>query len=66
MIAFPEFVQQEIDGLWQGLVDSKVELKVDGLDRAFDRTDLLIVNALDVALVRRLFATRPGPSAWGR
>jgi hypothetical protein len=48
MISFPEFVQQEIDGLWQGLVDSKVELKVDGLDRAFDRTDLLIVNALDV------------------
>jgi hypothetical protein len=22
------------------------------------------VNALDLALVRRLFATRPGPSAW--
>jgi hypothetical protein len=48
MIAFPEFVQQEIDGLWQGLVESKVELKVDGLGRAFDRTDLRIVNALDV------------------
>ena len=48
MIEFPEFVQQEIDGLWQGLVDSKVELKVDGLGRAFDRTDLMIVNALDV------------------
>ena len=25
-----------------------------------------IVNALDLALVRRLFGTRPGPSAWGR
>ena len=26
----------------------------------------LVASALDVALVRRLFASRPGPSAWGR
>ena len=48
LIEYPEFVQQELDGLWQGLVDSKVELKLAGLPRAFDQTDLRIVNALDV------------------
>jgi hypothetical protein len=48
LIEYPEDVQQELDGLWQGLVESKVELRMPDLDRTFDFTDLLIANALDV------------------
>ena len=48
LIEYPEDVQQELDGLWQGLVDSKVDLQMPELERAFDRTDLLVANALDV------------------
>jgi hypothetical protein len=48
LIEYPEHVQQEIDGLWQGLVDSKVDLQMPELERAFDQTDLRIANALDV------------------
>ncbi|MBL8755263.1 MAG: hypothetical protein JNK15_18330 [Planctomycetes bacterium] len=48
LIEYPADVQQELDGLWQGLVDSKVDLQMPELERAFDKTDLLIANALDV------------------
>lgn len=48
LIEYPEDVQQELEGLWQGLTDSKVDLRMQELDRAFDFTDLLVANALDV------------------
>jgi hypothetical protein len=48
LIEYPEDLQQELDGLWQGLVDSGVPLTMQELGRAFDRTDLLLANALDV------------------
>lgn len=48
LIEYPEDVQQELNGLWQGLVDSKVDLQMPELERAFDATDLRIANALDV------------------
>lgn len=48
LIEYPEDLLQELDGLWQGLVDSGVTLTMPELGRAFDRTDLLLANALDV------------------
>jgi Acyl-coenzyme A:6-aminopenicillanic acid acyl-transferase len=48
LIEYPPDVQQELQGLWQGLVDSKVDLRMPELERAFDYTDLLVANALDV------------------
>lgn len=48
LIEYPEDLQQELDGVWQGLVDSGVSLAMPDFDRAFDRTDLLVANALDV------------------
>ncbi len=48
LIEYPEDVQQELQGLWQGLVESRVSLRMDELDRSFDFTDLLVANALDV------------------
>ncbi len=48
LIEYPEDVQQELQGLWQGLQDSKVDLRMAELDRTFDHTDLLVANALDV------------------
>ena len=48
LIEYPEAVRQEIEGLYQGLLDSKVDLQMPELDRAFDLTDLLVANALDV------------------
>jgi hypothetical protein len=48
LIEYPDDVQQELEGLWQGLVDSKVDLAFADLDRTFDFTDLLVANALDV------------------
>jgi hypothetical protein len=48
LIEYPADVQEMLDGLWQGLVDSKVDLAMPELDRTFDRDDLLVANALDV------------------
>lgn len=48
LIEYPEDVQQELQGLWQGLQDSKVDLNMPELERSFDFTDLQIANALDV------------------
>lgn len=48
LIEYPAPVQQELQGLWQGLIDSKVDLQMPELERAFDYTDLLVANALDV------------------
>ena len=48
LIEYPADVQTEIEALFQGLVDSKVDLAMPALGRAFDLTDLRIANALDV------------------
>lgn len=48
LIEYPPDVEQELAGLWQGLVESRVDLQLPELDRPFDFTDLLIANALDV------------------
>lgn len=48
VIEYPADVQQELDGLWQGIVDAGVDRHLPELDRAFDREDLLLANALDV------------------
>ncbi|MCU0865585.1 MAG: C45 family peptidase [Planctomycetes bacterium] len=48
LIEYPPDVMQELQGLWQGLVDSKVDLRLPELERSFDFTDLLVANALDV------------------
>lgn len=48
LIAMPDDVQAMLDGLYRGLVDSKVNLQMASLGRDFDRTDLQIANALDV------------------
>lgn len=48
LIEYPEDVRQEIEGLYQGLLDSKADLNMPTLGRAFDLTDLLIANAFDV------------------
>lgn len=48
LIALPDDAQRELAALWRGVVDSKVALRLEDLDRDFDFTDLQIVNALDV------------------
>ena len=48
LIEYPADVQTEIEALFQGLVDSKVDLAMPALGRSFDLTDLRIANALDV------------------
>lgn len=48
IIEYPADVLQELDGLWQGIVDAGVDRHLPELDRAFDREDLLLANALDV------------------
>ncbi len=48
LIEYPDDVQQELDALWQGVVDSGVSRDMPELDRAFDRVDLLVANAMDV------------------
>ncbi len=48
LIEYPDDVQAELQGLWRGLVESKVALRLHELDRDFDHTDLLVANALDV------------------
>jgi hypothetical protein len=48
LIEYPADVQTEIEALFQALVDSKVDLTMPALGRAFDLTDLRVANALDV------------------
>ncbi len=48
LIEYPDDVQEELAGVWQGLLDQKVALRIDELDRDFDFTDFRIANALDV------------------
>lgn len=48
LIELPDDVQRELAALWRGVVDSKVALRMDDLDRDFDFVDLQIVTALDV------------------
>jgi hypothetical protein len=48
LIELPDDVQRELAALWRGVVDSKVALRMDELDRDFDFVDLQIVTALDV------------------
>jgi len=48
LIEYPVDVHEELQGLWQGVQERGVDLAMPELDRAFDFTDLLIANALDV------------------
>ncbi|MEZ6037452.1 MAG: C45 family autoproteolytic acyltransferase/hydrolase [Planctomycetota bacterium] len=48
LIEYPEDVAAELDALWQGLVDSGADRAMPKLERDFDRTDLLVANAMDV------------------
>lgn len=48
LIEYPDEYLRELEGLWQGLADSGVDLRLPQLDRSFDFTDLLVANALDV------------------
>lgn len=48
LIEYPEEVEQELDGLWQGVLASEVDLDMPALGRRFDRVDLGVANALDV------------------
>lgn len=48
LIELPDDVKAELAALWRGVVDSKVALRLDDLDRDFDFVDLQIVTALDV------------------
>ncbi|MBL8723205.1 MAG: hypothetical protein JNK49_04125 [Planctomycetes bacterium] len=48
LIEYPEEVQAELDGLFDGLQASGVDLQMPALKRSFDRTDLAVANALDV------------------
>jgi hypothetical protein len=48
LIEYPDDVATELKGLWQGLVDSRVDLAMPKLERSFDFVDLQVANALDV------------------
>ncbi len=48
LIEYPEPVQAELDALFLGLIASGASRTIEALDRAFDRDDLLVANALDV------------------
>jgi hypothetical protein len=48
LIEYPDDVRQQLDGLWRGLGDSGVSLRLPELDRPFDFVDLQLANALDV------------------
>lgn len=48
LIEYPEDVAVELDALWRGIVDSGVSREMPELERAFDKEDLLVANALDV------------------
>lgn len=48
LIELPDDAQRELAALWRGVLDGKVALRMEELDRDFDFTDLQIVTALDV------------------
>ena len=48
LIEYPEHVLAELDALWAALVASKVDRNMPRLGRAFDKTDMMVANALDV------------------
>lgn len=48
MIAYPEPVEQELEGLFAGLVQSGADRAMPELQRDFDLEDLKVANALDV------------------
>ena len=48
LIEYPDEFVTEIDGLWRGLLDRGIDRNMAKLGREFDKTDLLVANALDV------------------
>ncbi|MCK5945170.1 MAG: hypothetical protein KAI24_24485, partial [Planctomycetes bacterium] len=48
LIEYPDPVARELGALWDGLQARRVDLEMPTLGRAFDETDLLVANALDV------------------
>jgi hypothetical protein len=48
LIAFPDDVREELDALWDGVVQSGADRRLGDLEREFDRDDLRVANALDV------------------
>jgi hypothetical protein len=48
LIEYPEEIEAELDALWQGVLARDPKREMPMLQREFDKTDLLIANALDV------------------
>ncbi|MFN3241600.1 MAG: C45 family autoproteolytic acyltransferase/hydrolase [Planctomycetota bacterium] len=48
LIEYPDDIARELEALWRGLLEAGVDLDMPALGRAFDKTDLLVANALDV------------------
>jgi hypothetical protein len=48
LIEYPKAVRQEIEGLYDGVLQSGADRRMPELDREFDLDDLLVANALDV------------------
>ncbi|MFT4513230.1 MAG: hypothetical protein ACI89X_001476 [Planctomycetota bacterium] len=48
LIEYPDEFATEIDSLWRGLMESGIDRSMAKLGREFDKTDLLVANALDV------------------
>lgn len=48
LIEYPDEFATEIDALWRGLMARGVDRNMVKLNREFDKTDLLVANALDV------------------
>jgi len=48
IIEYPDEIARELEALWRGLVAAGVDLEMPALGRDFDKTDLLVANALDV------------------
>jgi len=48
LIEYPDEVDAELDALWRGFLARKPDRNMPELEREFDRTDLLVANALDV------------------
>lgn len=48
LIEYPDDFSDELDALWRGLMARNVSRYMPKLDRDFDKTDLLVINAFDV------------------
>jgi hypothetical protein len=48
LVAWPDDLRRELDALFDGLTEAGVDLQMPELERAFDRQDLLVANALDI------------------